>query len=169
MDYYYPKNSFSLLSRLSIHANRNPYLLLLFFFVQASLLLTGSSTVTSPPHINSLFSHRNLIISLSPSISLWVTSFSPRSLSMSFLSRSLISLSGALSEIGDEFHFLTLRKTLLLEKGWIAQTFCLACISATSLGYLLRRIQRCSLILRRLHYRTKQVATSGIKKRKTKK
>jgi hypothetical protein len=69
---------------------------------------------------------------------------------------SLISLSGALSEIGDEFHFLTLCKTLQLEKGWIAQTFCLACISATSLGYLLRRIQRCSLILRRLHYRTKQ-------------
>jgi hypothetical protein len=70
MDYYYPKNSFSLLSRLSIHANRNPYLLLLFFFVQASLLLTGSSTVASPPHINSLFSHRNPILSVSIDLSL---------------------------------------------------------------------------------------------------
>jgi hypothetical protein len=83
MDYYNPKNSFSLLSRLSIHADRNPYLLLLFFFVQASPLLTGSSTVASPPHTNSIFSHRNPILSLSPSISLWVTSFSPRSLSTS--------------------------------------------------------------------------------------
>jgi hypothetical protein len=81
MDYYNPKNSFSLLSRLSIHADRNPYLLLLFFFVQASPLLTGSSTIASPLHTNSLFFTQ--ILSLSPSISLWVTSFSPRSLSTS--------------------------------------------------------------------------------------
>jgi hypothetical protein len=79
------KNLSSLLSHLSIHANCNPYLI--FFFIQAPPLLTGSSIVASPPHIGSLFSHGNPILFLPPSISLWVTSFLPfSSHSLSFLS-----------------------------------------------------------------------------------